>query len=168
MTSRNTHATRLQLSLPFNVGWLSGLLVGDFEERQRNRAPGVRGVAADAPIFDCLRGGASLAFKRSAPLAKRAISSLRRLVFLERRGRYRRRSALCGLGASSPGKKLEPGRHPEGGSRTYYKWTLRPGSPPNLYRVAVGICRLRSRPRRMARATCCGPCLRRALAQTEA
>src|SRR5271157_2138015 len=168
MTSRNTHATRLQLSFPCNGAWLSGLLVGDFEERQRNRAPGVRGVAAHAPVLDCLRSGASLASKRSAPLAKRAIPSRRCLVFLERRGSYRRGSALCCVGASSPGKKLEPGRHAEGRSRTHYQWPLRSGSPPHLYRVAVGICRLRSRPRRMARATCYGPCLRRALAQTKA
>src|SRR5271157_1336940 len=104
MTSRNTHATRLQLSFPCNVAWLLGLLVGDFEERQRNRAPGVRGVAADAPGFDYLRSGASLAPKRSARFAKRAISSRRCLVFLERRGSYRRRSPFCGLGASSPRK----------------------------------------------------------------
>src|SRR5271157_1419165 len=168
MTSRNTHATRLQLSFPCNGAWLSGLLVGDFEERQRNRAPGVRGVAAHAPVLDCLRGGASLASKRSARFAKRAISSRRCLVFLERRGGYRRWSTFFCLGASSPRKKLEPGRHLEGRSRTHYKWALLPGSPPYLYRASAGVCRLRNRPRRMARATCCDPCLRRAVAQTEA
>jgi hypothetical protein len=154
----------------FPVMWLSflALLVGDFEERQRNRAPGVRGVAPDALIFDCLRGGASLASQRSARFAKRAISSSRHLVFLERRGRYRRWSPFCRLGTSSPREKLEPGRHLEGRSRTHYQWPLRPGSPPYLYRASAGVCRLRNRPRRMARATCCGPCLRRALAQTEA
>ena len=76
--------------------------------------------------------------------------------------------ALCCLGASSPRKKLEPSRHREGRSRTHYKWPLRPGSPPNLYRVAAGICWLRSGPWRVARSACCSPRLRRTMAQTEA
>ncbi len=106
--------------------------------------------------------------KRSARFAKRAISSRRCLVFLERRGHYRRWSTLCCLGASSPRKKLEPGRHPEGRSQTHYQWPLCPGPPPHLYRVSTGVCRLRSRPWRVARAACGSPCLRRTMAQTKA
>src|SRR5271166_6018602 len=44
----------------------------------------------------------------------------------------------------------------------------RPGAPPNLYRVAAGICWLRSGPRRVAWCACCSPCFRRTMAKAEA
>src|SRR5208283_1370201 len=65
-------------------------------------------------------------------------------------------------------KKLEPGRHPEGRSRTHYKWPLCPGSPPHLHRAFAGVCRLRSGRWRMARGAGCSPGFRRTVAQTEA
>src|SRR5271157_6096681 len=155
----------------YSVAWprfVPGLLVGDFEECQRDRAPRVRSFADCTAGFDCWRGGAALAPKRSASMAKSALSSTWRLVFLDRRGSYRIWSALCCLGASSPREKLESSRHPQGRSRTRYKWPLRPGSSPHLYRVAAGICWLRSGPWRMARTACCSPRLRRTMAQTAA
>ena len=90
------------------------------------------------------------------------------LVLLEWRGNYRRWSTLFGLGAPLSGKKLEPGRHPEGRSRTRYERPLRAGSPSHLYRTPAGISRLRCRPWRMAWPACGRPRVPRAVAQTTA
>src|SRR5271168_2836097 len=83
---RNVHVTFVRLSLPCNVGRLFGVLVGDVEGRQRNRAPGAGVVADYADGFDCLRIRASLVTERSPSFAEPAISSAGSLVFLERRG----------------------------------------------------------------------------------